>query len=182
LAAAYKGLDESFKSYRKNIIDEYGEAVDFKASHKFDDVIDVTCTDEDGNPVAKTVNSIDPSNMSIYSILWDEMYSTEWTPNPNTNKMILLGKQKYWTDVLNTRGYVHLDEVYRDLGVWDRIGEGQRKAATAVGWVHGCGDNFVSFGIEENVVNSRAKADFVNGFEPSVLLDFNVDGVIHDLL
>lgn len=182
LAAAYKGLDTSFKSYRKNIIEQYGEEIDYKAAHNFGESIEVNTMDENGVETKQVVKTMNPSDLSIYSILWDDLYSTEWTPNPTTNKMILLGKQKYWTDVLRTRGYVHLDEVYRDLGVWDRIAEDQRKAATAVGWVDGVGDGYVSFGISEDAVGNAAKTDFINGFEPSIILDFNVDGVIHDLL
>jgi len=37
------------------------------------------------------------------------------------------------------------------------------------------GDEFVDFGIYE-----VRNADFVNGYERSILLDFNVDGLIYD--
>ena len=42
------------------------------------------------------------------------------------------------------------------------------------------GDNFVDFGIY-NMSNDRVRA-FVNGYEPTILLDFNVDGNIWDLM
>ena len=40
------------------------------------------------------------------------------------------------------------------------------------------GDNFVDFGIY-NIDNPKAN-DFVNGYERSIVLDFNVDGIIYD--
>lgn len=181
LAAAYKGLNESFKAYRGRIVDEFGKDVDYNALHGFK-MQDIVTTDDSGNDVTESVKVLDPEASSIYSILWDDMYSTEWTPNPNTNMLLLEGKERCWTDVLHTRGYVHLDEVYRDLGVWGRIGEDKQKAATAVGWVLGCGDDYVSFGLRKDAVINPAKAEFINGLEPSILLDFNVDGIIHDLL
>lgn len=181
LTAAYAGLDDTFKQYRSRIKETYGEEADYNALHGFTDM-PVTIVDEDGNEKAiQNVKSAGPGS-SVYSILWDDMYSTEWTPNPSTNKLILEAKERAWTDVLHTRGFVHLDEVYRDLGVWGRISDDKMKASTAVGWVLGCGDDYVSFGLKDNYVGNPAKAEFINGFEPSVLLDFNIDGVIHDLL
>jgi hypothetical protein len=58
------------------------------------------------------------------------------------------------------------------------------KAGHEVGWVYDeknpVGDNFVDFGIYD-LYNERARA-FVNGYERTILLDFNVDGVISDLI
>ena len=62
------------------------------------------------------------------------------------------------------------------------IGIPKTKAGQIVGWIYDeknpVGDNFVDFGIYD--VNNEAKRDFVNGYERSILLDFNVDGNIWD--
>ena len=42
------------------------------------------------------------------------------------------------------------------------------------------GDNFVDFHIYD--INSEAAQRFVNGYEKSIWLDFNVDGPILDLI
>ena len=42
------------------------------------------------------------------------------------------------------------------------------------------GDNYVDFGIMD--VNRPKNRDFVNGYERAILLDFNVDGNILDLM
>ena len=54
----------------------------------------------------------------------------------------------------------------------------------STGWIydeeHPTGDNFVDFGIYN--LNIEKARDFVNGYERSIILDFNVDGPIMDLI
>ena len=79
-------------------------------------------------------------------------------------------------DRLNAKGFVFLNDVYKDLGL-EQIPAGQ-----AVGWYKNNkrgGDNFVDFGIFENPDRFN---DFMAGREGSIWLDFNVDGVIYDLI
>ena len=58
------------------------------------------------------------------------------------------------------------------------------KAGQVVGWIYDeknpVGDNYVDFGIFN--IHREPSRDFVNGREPSVLLDFNVDGNILDMI
>ena len=85
--------------------------------------------------------------------------------------------ETFANDLLKARGRLFLNEVYRMLGI------DETKAGQVVGWVYNpdnpTGDNFVDFGIY-NMQRERVRA-FVNGYEPNILLDFNVDGVIWDL-
>ena len=64
------------------------------------------------------------------------------------------------------------------------LGIPKTKAGQIVGWVYDeknpNGDNFVDFGIYD-MNKERARA-FVNGYERTILLDFNVDGNILDLI
>ena len=88
------------------------------------------------------------------------------------NLLMLRGQQQYANDLLHARGYVFLNDVYDMLGI-DRTKEGQ-----IVGWVYDknneVGDNF---GILET---NRETED--GSYEPAILLDFNVDGNILDLI
>ena len=92
--------------------------------------------------------------------------------------MFLKDQQRYANDRLKTKGCLFLNEVY------DMLGFQRTKAGACVGWVydekHPTGDNFVDFGLY-NGYNDRTNA-FVNGRERSVILDFNVDGYILDLI
>ena len=91
--------------------------------------------------------------------------------------MFLRTTQNYVNELLKSRGYVLLNEVYRAIGI------PESKDGHVVGWVYNeknpNGDNYIDFGIYDNHEANRL---FVNGYERSILLDFNVDGVIYDLI
>ena len=88
--------------------------------------------------------------------------------------MYLKNQQAYANDLLKSRGYLFLNEVYEILG-FPRTAAGQQ-----IGWIydekHPIGDNFVDFGLY-NMTNEQTN-NFVNGYERSVLLEFNHDGNI----
>lgn len=67
--------------------------------------------------------------------------------------------------------------------VYEMLGFPITKAGASVGWIYNkdepVGDNFVDFGIYN--LNSQKAHDFVNGYERSIVLDFNVDGPIIDM-
>jgi hypothetical protein len=73
--------------------------------------------------------------------------------------------------MLHARGHIFLNEIY------DLLGIPRSEAGQVVGWFAGKGDDFVDFGIFE-----AGQRDFVNGVEKTILLDFNVDGVITSYL
>ena len=65
------------------------------------------------------------------------------------------------------------------------LGIPRTKAGQVVGCIYDeknpVGDNYVDFGIYDTNKNTKwanANKDFVNGYERSILLDFNVDGDI----
>jgi len=113
----------------------------------------------------------DPNGYSMYAKFFDE-YNVNWCKNPESNLQFLKFVQSTCNDRLQSRGFLFLNEVYQALGI-PMTSYGQM-----VGWVLGNGDDFVDFGIMDGE-RERARA-FVNGREASILLDFNVDGVIWD--
>ena len=111
---------------------------------------------------------------SKYARVFDEE-CPGWTRDSEANKFFLLKQQDYMSEMLKQRGYLFLNEVY------DMLGFPRTKAGQIVGWVYDehnpIGDNCVDFGIFDEH-NHR----FVNGWERTVVLDFNVDGNILDLM
>ena len=183
LAAAYATVDKGFKEYRGRVIERFGKELDkeLKYNIKAEEVEDVT-VDEKGNETVtkKTIQVADlddPNKYSPYSIVFDDG-NPGWDKDPELTKFYLIQQQNWANDLLKSRGHLFLNEVY------DMLGAPRTKAGAQVGWIYDEGndnyDNFVDFGIFN--INSRKARDFINGYEKVIILDFNVDGVILDLI
>ena len=168
LSAAYAAVSAGYESYRQKVIDKYGEEQDreFRQSR---DVVPLE--GPDGKIIDQTVVSADGT--SPYSKFFDEG-SSNWSKNAEYNYAFLIHQQNWANDKLRAQGHLFLNEVYDSLGI------PRTRAGSVVGWsFSGKGDNYVDFGIFDGDKQTRA---FVNGLEGSVLLDFNVDGVILDYI
>lgn len=182
LAAAYTAVDHGFKEYRGRVVERFGEAVDHELKYniKAKKITETVVNEETGKEkkVKKTIDVVgDPSTYSDYARFFDELCPM-WEKDPEYNLIFLKAQQNYANDLLRSRGHLFLNEVY------DMLGIPRSKAGQVVGWVYDennpVGDNYVDFGIYD--VNRENNRDFVNGYERSILLDFNVDGNIWDLM
>ena len=168
LVAAYKTVESAFSAYRERVVEELGEEKDreFKMGLRAVDEVD-----EATGKVVKR-DFVDPNKTSGYAKFFDQL-NINWENNPEFNLMFLNAKQRYLNDRLQARGHMFLNEVYEALG-FEHTGQG-----AVVGWVISDeGDNFIDFNIYD-FQNQQGRM-FVNGLESSILLDFNVDGVIYD--
>lgn len=195
LAAAYAVVDKAFKSYRGRVVDELGKDKDY---HFMYDTEYQTVTEEvvgeDGKKkkVKKEIQvaKADHGEPSMYSRYYEKQEfrddgtytgSSQWCQTPTYNASHLALKCKVLNDQLRSRGYLFLNDVYEELG-FPRTQAGQ-----VVGWVwDGDGDNIVSLGdYVDKLVDPTvpaAEKDYLHNHDQSILLDFNVDGVILDLL
>ena len=181
LAAAYATVEKGFKEYRGRVVERFGEELDreLKYNIKAKEVEETTVDEKTGEEkvTKKTVNVADPNKYSSYARFFDDG-CTGWTKDPEYNLMFLKNQQRYANDLLKSRGHLFLNEVY------DMLGIPRTKAGQVVGWIYDeeypNGDNFVDFGIYD-LYNEKAR-DFVNGYERTILLDFNVDGDIMNLI
>lgn len=181
IAAAYAAIDKGFKQYRKNVIEEFGEGVDQQMRFGLK-AKEVKKKDKDGKTIKETEYYIDPDgnpldNISEYARFFDASCE-DFAKDPEYNMMFLRRQQDYANEMLKARGHLFLNEVY------DLLDIPRSKAGQVVGWVYDKngntkGDNYVDFGLYKNEAGTRR---FVNGLEYNILLDFNVDGVIYDLI
>ena len=187
LATLATGLGTELRTLHERIIERYGERVDQELKQgityepveikHIDEATGSEVVDTDNIPV---VREGDTGGTSIYARFFDEC-SKLWTNDPETNLIILKGIEKDANTRLRAQGVLFLNEVY------DMLDIPRTKAGQKVGWRYYYkkednlyGDNYVSFNIMN--VHRAANRDFVNGYQPSVLLDFNVDGAIIDAL
>jgi Family of unknown function (DUF6353) len=161
LMAAYAAVQKAYDDYRDRIRGEVGEDKELDLHHAA--TMQIVDKEE--------IKVVDPNKFSPYAKFFDE-YSQHWEKDPELNRLFVQCQQNYTNDLLHARGHVFLNEVY------DLLGIPRTKAGAVVGWVIGKdGDNYVDFGMYE----TRSQ-NFINGAERSILLDFNVDGVIYDKL
>ncbi len=180
LAAAYTAVDKGFKEYRGRVLERFGEEVDRELRYNIKaKEIEKTVTDVNGKEtvVKETVDVADPNLTSDYARFFDDG-CTGWTKDPEFNLMFLKDQQRYANDLFKSKGHLFLNEVY------DMLGIPRTQAGQVVGWIYDeknpIGDNFIDFGIYD--IADERKRSFVNGYERTILLDFNVDGNILEMI
>lgn len=168
LSAAYAAVSAGYESYRAKVIEKYGEDQDREFRQQRDVV---SAPGPDGKPIDVTI--VSPDGTSPYAKFFDQL-SPNWSKEPEYNYAFLMSQQNWANDKLRMQGHLFLNEVYDSLGI------PRTRAGSVVGWsIKGDGDKYIDFGIFDDDARNRA---FVNGLEGSVLLDFNVDGVIIDFV
>lgn len=180
LAAAYKAIDTGFKEYRSRVVERFGEELDKELRYNVKaKEIKEKVVDENGKEktVKKTINVADPNFYSVYARCYDDGCKG-WVKDSEYNLMFLRNTQSFMNEKLRAQGYLFLNDVYDALCI------PRSKAGQVVGWIYDeknpNGDNFVDFGIYD--LYKEGSRDFVNGYERTIWLDFNVDGPILDLI
>lgn len=163
LAAAYAAVDQAFKTYKKKVESKFGK----------DAVIDalVSTAEEDLTKNELTMEAIAAvDGVSPYGVIFDET-NNNWSADEDLSMLHLKCQQQYANDILQTRGHIFLNEVYKMLGF------PHTPAGAVTGWVKGNGDDFVDFNIFEGTFEGEdGKGRTVTKWA----LDFNVDGVMYD--
>lgn len=173
LAAAYATVDQSFKDYRSRVIERFGKDLDRELKYNIKSKeIEKIVVDEDGKEhVQKEIVEVAELRDNEYAKFYDDG-CLGWTKDPEANKKFLLMQQSQANKILQSQGYLFLNDVYAMLGI------PKTRAGFHVGWLYRendpmyAGDNFVDFGIFD--INRPKARDFVNGHERVILLDFNV--------
>lgn len=108
--------------------------------------------------------------VSEYARYFDSS-SPNWVRNQEINLMFVQCQQNYANHLLRARGHVFLNEIYDLLGL-KRSSIGQ-----SVGWFleDANSEKFIDFGLNED-----RNLIFMSGVSNTLLLDFNIDGVIYD--
>ena len=163
LAAAYAAVDQAFKTYKKKVESKFGKEAVLDAL--------VSTPQEDLTKDEMTLEAVTAvDGVSPYGVIFDED-NVNWSADEDLAKLHLDCQQQYANDILQTRGHIFLNEVYKMLGF------PHTPAGAVTGWVKGQGDDFVDFNIFDGMFEGEDK----NGRTVTKwALDFNVDGVMYD--
>ena len=188
-ATAQAALDR----YRQRVREKLGEDADYEFAYEVS-AKKAKIKHEDGTKETQVTYHLVPSSgewmsASPYSRLWDES-ALEWSPNRELQYLTLRSLENHFNRELDVRGVVFLNDVYKALGL------PMSKDAALVGWIKDYsktkmaklaaelgrvpGDGVISFGVFEN--ESPSARAYLSGDDDRVVLDFNVDGVIYDLI
>ena len=170
ITAAFTSLEQGFNEYRRRVADQIGE--DAERDLRYGIVRKEDIHPETGEK--RIVELVDGNQLSPYARFFDEL-SPSWKKDPEYNLLFLRCQERYANEKLLARGHVFLNEVYDALGI------PRSRAGAVTGWYYdGKGPlPRIDFGIYNPTIEHRM---FVNGSERSILVDFNVDGVIYDKL
>jgi hypothetical protein len=170
--AAYTGLMEQYQAYRARVAETVGPELERDIYGGA-----VGKWEEDPNRPGeyKMKPSYGEQTANYLRPFFDEA-NDNWTTDPTSNFYFLKGVQAHANNLLQARGYLFLSEVYKDLGM------PPTKETIVSGWMldSDTGDGFVDFGFMTD--QSPQGIMFRNGAERSVRLNFNIDGVIWDLI
>lgn len=184
LMAAYRVVEEAFTRYRERVVGELGEERDAHFMYGTDTVETTeTIIDEDGKKKKVKTHKeelIPGVKLSGFARIFEEekpdqygswVGSTQWSTVHDYNLSFLTAKEKVFNDLLVVKGFITMNDVYAELGF------PPTEAGMICGWRYKSdrGDGYISLrprGIDGNWITGQ------DG--DSIVLDFNIDGVIFD--
>lgn len=178
LAAAYTGLEKSFKDYRQRVSDRFGPEIEREIRYNIKtEAVERTETDEKGKErkVVEAVKSFGGLSKGDNTYIFDET-NPNWQKDAIFNREWLELKQNQMNNVLQAKGHLFKNEVL------DELGYGLEKSGQVDGWVYDKHNpdkqDYVDFGLYQP---DMAHQRFIEGAERSVLLDFNSHLIINDV-
>ena len=179
-STAFASTSQAFKEYRGRVVERFGAELDKELRYdlKTKEVGRIVKHEDGTEEIVKSHEEVcDMLYYSEYARFFDASCKG-WSKDADFNLKFLKDQQRYANDRLRRQGFLFLNDVYESLGI------PKCKLGQIVGWIYDeknpIGDNYVDFGIFDS--NKPQNMDFINGYEKTIILDFNVDGNILDLI
>lgn len=169
LMAGMVVLEKSFQQYRARVIEQEGEEADERYLHgaEVQNVVEGK-----GKDKKKSKRNTIPENgqdaETLYGRVFDEN-NVEYGGDRDMNRYFLQINERHLNDLLNLKGYVMLNDVYRALNMKES------PEGAVVGWsLHAKGDDFIDFGLNAPINQNEGDNRFV--------LNFNCNGVVFEYI
>lgn len=185
MTAAYGGLQKSFNDYRANVRMRFGDEIDKELLYG---ATNVTFTDPNTEE-QKTLTCVDISNKEAMEcdtrVLFDETSSQFWTKDPVENRHFIELTIHNMNVKLEDRARANNGHAVMFLNeVRERLGLPRTPAGQYLGWIY---DPNVISKIDAGVYSAahtcnKGAINFLDGDEPNVWLNFNVDGNVLEMI
>ena len=162
LTTAYVGLQNFLEGYRSRVRQEIGEEREQDVYYSATPIELIEDT-EDG---PKKLYGSRPTQASPYAVIWDETSGVFQDADEYNHHYIRI-KEQMFTDKLRAQGYLFLNDIYEAFDI----------PVTATGQV--CGWIIPSDKSDDFV---EIKSIRMRDFQRSLMLDFNVAGVVYQML
>lgn len=174
--ASLISTDRIFRNYRNNVIEDQGEEADFRYRTGVK-TVNVETVEQDVRGRKRKVNKeydvLEELVNDPFLKLFDES-NPNFTKNPTRNLDFLRQQVDFLNRRLVAEGFVSLNDVLYQLG-YNRCAEG-----SIYGWFYDPDNpnchNEIDIGIKD--IRRKTIQNAINGYEPVILLNFNVDGLI----
>lgn len=171
LAAAYVALDNSFRKYRKNVNDKYGAESDRELRFtERERTTNTVINDETGEEA--TIISVDNRPVAYGTAFEFNETCRGHMNDPAYNIAFLEGQERYANNLLMTRSYLFLNEVYAALGKEPTV-EGH-----VLGWIWDSENPENNPGVRFCVFETSRFNELTGEVEQVLLLEPNVQGPI----
>ena len=171
LTAALSAVNTAFNGYRSRVREELGSDKDLEFMYGVSEREETVTTKTGATKTVKTKTAGDCRSPYAKLFASDNF---NYQSQIEANGWFLRLVQNHCNDRLKAKGYILLNDVYRELGLDDT------EAGCVVGWIYdadGAGDQYVDFNCWK-----EGERGGINPFnilvDGSILLDFNVDGPI----
>ncbi len=174
--AAYNVVSKTLEEYRHRVSDELGEEADKMFLHGVVESEEKELDEETGKKVTRKVFKVDDNYKSVYAVYFDNS-SSQFRDDHLLNLAFVQHQQNYANDRLRIEGILFLNDVYRALGL------PITKAGQVVGWKYTRdeegNETQIDFGLM-NLENRSGRS--ISRVNPAISLDFNVQGIVFDLI
>lgn len=175
LSAALAATERALDSYRNRVREAYGDDRENEL-WRGEKTETSAILDDEGRETKSKKKTKTGGGFSPYACMWGrDTAGFEWSPQPEYNLAKLRSVQERGTMIIESKGHLFLNDIYRELGLADTT------AGAVVGWLapkYGGKNGYVDFGIFKEGAEVRF-LDFITGDEDHIMLDFNVDGEIY---
>lgn len=175
LGIAYSGLAESYKLYRERVKDTYGVDIEKELFHgvKKSTKEEEKINENGEREIVESTESKaekDFSDDSDYCVVFSrETAPLTWQNSYAANKTFIRATLKHAQYILDTKGYIFLNDIYEALGM------PRTTTGSVVGWMlDDEGDNFIDADLQPYNYEDVFKD------EPNFILNFNCQGLIYD--